>query len=99
MPSDDDIKFDTCADCGGPIEIHRPPHDEFYSHLTKPADGHRAVPVALALLDKWKFEADEWFTAYSELRDKGDPSWDMFDATVASAVEEHITRLIGRYTE
>ena len=31
-------------------------------------------------------ESDGWFNAYNELRDAGDPSWDMFDATVASAV-------------
>ncbi len=99
MLSDDDIKFDTCVDCGGLIEIHRPPGGMFFSHLAHPADEHPAVPVALALLDKCKFESDEWFNAYNELRDKGDPSWDMFDATVALAVEEHITRLIGRYTE
>ncbi len=97
MTSVDDIKFDTCADCGGPIEIHRPPHDEFYSHLSKPADKHRAVPVALALLDQCKFESDEWFNAYNELRDKGDPSWDTFDVMVARAVELRIEQIIGRY--
>lgn len=34
-------------------------------------------------------ESQRWFEEYNDLRDAGDPSWDMFDATVNAAVHPY----------
>jgi hypothetical protein len=73
----DEIKIDECVECGGLVEIHRPPGDEFVTHAIHPTDGHDARPKALNLIDDM-FD-DYWrvrTTAYQN-RDKADLCEDM----------------------
>jgi hypothetical protein len=73
-----------------------PDRIEAVAQAIRVADGSHTMgagalgEVAVAAVDAYDREhpTDEWFHAYNALRDKGEPSWDMFDATVGAEVAE-----------
>jgi hypothetical protein len=82
----EELKFDTCAVCFKGVEILRPPHDMFFSHLHHPEDGHEAVPLGLKLLYELRDAVDEARIGWYKARDKAD---------LCDDVMEENARLVG----
>lgn len=43
----------------------------------------------LAEIEYLRLDRDSWFEEFNALRDQGEPSWDMFDITVAATVQPY----------